>query len=213
MNLKEAFRYQNKLKELISHASMELMDDRNVTIVENTHLRKKMWSEAEDEKIVQAPDTEYPEHITELVRFQVFLMGEREKLYQAIHAAKATLSIDMDNESGLNAMRRELASRYRHMADLRASETVIANGGTGFRFNAEGNQVSYRCDVRRVTKINFDRTVVRKLAVELQKKADEVSAELDRCLINSEVNYEPVFDVNDSFDEVFSAFLDRITAA
>ena len=47
------------------------------------------------------------------------------------------------------------------MNDLRSSEQTISNGGTGYRFNAEGNQISYRCDVRRVTTINYDRKVIR----------------------------------------------------
>ncbi len=47
------------------------------------------------------------------------------------------------------------------MNDLRSSEVTLSNGGTGCRFNAEGNQISYRCDVRRVTTINFDRNYIR----------------------------------------------------
>ena len=34
---------------------------------------------------------------------------------------------------------------------------LVHGGGNGYRFNQDGNQVSYRCDVRRVTTINFDR--------------------------------------------------------
>lgn len=107
----------------------------------------------------------------------------------------------------MNIVRRRTATLYRHLSDRQASETIIRDGGTGYRFNAEGNQVSYHCDVKRVTKINFDRNVVRKFASDLQKKADKVSADLDLCLINSEVDYEPIFNVNDSFKEIFSAYL------
>lgn len=92
------------------------------------------------------------------------------------------------------------------MADVRNSEVLINGGGTGYRFNQEGNQVTYRCDVKRVTTINFDRKVVRNFAAEMNRCADAVSAELDRCLVNSEVAYEAPFDVNDSFAEIFSAF-------
>ena len=38
---------------------------------------------------------------------------------------------------------------------------MIPNGGTGYRFNTDGNQVSYRCDVKKVTTINYDRNKVR----------------------------------------------------
>ena len=59
MNLKEAFRYQNKLQNLMDEAEAILNRDRNVTKVENTALRHKVHSEAEDETTVEKPDTEY----------------------------------------------------------------------------------------------------------------------------------------------------------
>ena len=75
--------------------------------------------------------------------------------------------------------------------------------GVGYKFNAEGNQVSYRCDLKTVTTINFDRSKVRSYAAGLCKKADLVSAELDKSMVNSDVGYEAPFDVNDSFADVF----------
>ena len=127
---------------------------------------------------------------------------------KAIHSAKNALPIDMDSEVGLNAKRQEIARVLKHMTDVRNAEVVINGGGTGYRFNQEGNQVTYRCDVKRVTTINFDRKVVRNLAAEMNRRADLISAELDRCMVNSEVAYEAPFDVNDSFSEIFDAFAD-----
>ena len=190
MNLKEAFRFQNRLQWLMDEAEKILSKDENVTRVENTHLRKKVMPEAQNETIVNAAPSEYAEQITELTGFLLYLLAQREGLSKAIRAAKNTLLIDMDSETS-----------------LRNSEVTLANGGSGYRFNADGNQVTYRCDVKRVTTINFDRKVVRKYAAELNQKADQVSAELDRCLVNSEVEYQPPFDVNDSFAEVFDLYL------
>ena len=141
------------------------------------------------------------------------LMDQREKLSKAIHAAKNALPIDMDSEVGLNAKRQEIARVLKRMADVRNSEVVINDGGTGYRFNQEGNQVTYRCDVKRVTTINFDRKAVRNAAAELTRKADAVSSELDRCLVNSTVSYEAPFDVNDSFAEIFTTFADSLREA
>jgi hypothetical protein len=42
--------------------------------------------------------------------------------------------------------------------------------------------------------------------MDIHRKADTTSAELDRCLVNAEVNYVAPFDVNDSFAEIFEAF-------
>lgn len=209
MNLKEAFRFQNKLGALMEEAQDVLDRDANITRVENTYLRKKVYDGAENETVVDTPPTEFADKITVLVGFLMHLMAQREKLSKAIHTAKNALPIDMDSEVSMNAKRQEIARVLKRMADVRNSEVLINGGGTGFRFNQEGNQVTYRCDVRRVTTINFDRKVVRNLAAEVNRKADTVSAELDRCLVNSDVAYEAPFDVNDSFAEIFGAYAEE----
>ena len=206
MNLKEAFRFQNKLGSLMEEAQGILSRDANITRVENTYLRKKVFDGAENETVIDTPPTEFSDRITEIVRFLMLLMEQREALSKAIRTAKSALPIDMDSEVGLNAKRQEIARVLKHMTDVRNAEVVINGGGTGYRFNQDGNQVTYRCDVKRVTTINFDRKAVRNLAAEMNRRADHISAGLDRCLVNSEVAYEAPFDVNDSFAEIFSAF-------
>ena len=54
MNLKEAFRYQNKLQSLLDEAQGILDCDANVTKVANTYLRHKVMPEAEDETVMDA---------------------------------------------------------------------------------------------------------------------------------------------------------------
>ena len=207
MNLKEAFRYQNKLGSLMEEAQSILGLEGNITRIENTYLRKKVFDGAENETVIDTPPTEFADRITDIVRFLMALMEQREVLSKAIHAAKNALPIDMDSEVGLNARRQEIARVLKRMSDVRSSEVVIKGGGTGYRFNQEGNQVTYRCDVKRVTTINFDRKVVRNNAAEMDRRADAVSAEIDRCLVNSAVAYEMPFNVNDSFAEIFSEFV------
>ena len=182
MNLKEAFRYQNKLQGFLVEALDILTRDGNVTRVENTYLRHKVMPEAEDETVVTVPETEYHEQITGLTRFMLYLLEEKAVLSAAIRAAKNALDIDMDGEVSLNSARQLAAKALQHMNSLRSSEQIISNGGTGYRFNAEGNQVSYRCDVKRVTTINFDRNVIRRELTKLNQLADETSAKLDLCL-------------------------------
>lgn len=208
MNLKEAFRFQNKLQRLMDEGEGILNREKNVTKVETTYFRKKVMSEAEDETVLEVPETEYAEQITELVGFMVYLLDQKEQLSKAIRDAKSKLEINMDSEVSLNSKRQELSRLLGRMSDLRGSEVVIPNGGTGYRFNADGNQVSYRCDVKKVTTINYDRKKVRNHLAALNRKIDAVSVELDRCLINSSVEYEAPFDVNDSFAEVFEAQLE-----
>ena len=209
MNLKDAFRAQNKLQTLMDEASEILQDRGNTLKVTTTHLRSKVMPEAQDAVTEDAAPCEYAEHINQVAAFLMAMLVEREKLSAAIHDAKAQLPLDMDSETGLNRARQELAGIFRQMAVLRNSEVVIANGGSGYRFNGEGNQVSYRCDAKRVTTINFDRNKVRGMATELGRRADEVSAKLDQCIVNTVVDYSLPFEMNDSFDVILSDFIQR----
>ena len=208
MNLKEAFRFQNKLQSMMDEAQSILGSTANITKVQNTYLRKKVMTEAENETTIDAPATEYSEQITLVAEFLLHLLSEREKLSVAIFQAKAGLNLPagLDGEVSLNSKRQEAAGLFRRMAGLRSSEVLIPNGGTGYRFNNEGNQVSYRCDVKRVTTINFDRNKIRKMCGDLSKKADEVSAALDSELVNTQVEYTVPFDVNATFAEAFEIF-------
>ena len=211
MNLKEAFRFQNKLQSMMADAQSILGNNGNITKVQNTYLRHKVMAEAEDEVTMEAPSTEYSENITEMAEFLLFLLDEREKLSAAIHKAKVSLPLGagLDGEVSLNGKRQEIATLLRHMAGLRNGEVLIPNGGIGYRFNNEGNQVSYRCDVKRVTTINFDRNKIRKMCADLSKKSDETSAALDAALVNTPVEYEAPFDVNETFAEAFEAHIYR----
>ena len=209
MNLKDAFRAQNKLQAIMEEADSILRDHDNILKVTTTHLRSKVMADAQDAVTEEAAPSEYADHINEVAVFLIAMLAEREKLCGAIHAAKATLPLDMDSEAGLNRVRQNLAEIFRRMTALRNSEVVLAHGGTGYRFNGEGNQVSYRCDAKRVTTINFDRRKIRGMASELGRKADEISAELDRCLVNTPVDYALPFDMNDSFDVILSDFIEK----
>ena len=206
MNLKEAFRFQNKLESLIMNTENILDDEDCVTLTKRTYLYKKANPDAENETVTIIPDTEYYRQLNEMIEFAVYLLDQREKLSEAINKAKRGLPLDLDGEVSLNRYRQRLSESFRRMARIKSREVTETNGGVGYRFNNEGNQVAYKCDVKRVTTINFNRNTVRKYAAQLSEKADNASLEIDRCMINYEVDYQPVFDVNDSFDEVFEKF-------
>ncbi len=211
MNLKEAFRFQNKMTLVSKEALAILSSDRNVVKVENTALRHKANPEAQDETVCEIAETEYSDFITELASLVMFLMEEREKLSRAIRKTKAAMDMDFDGETGLNVRRQNAAEVFAHMAEIRSSEELHPGRGVGYKFNAEGNQISYRCDLKRVTTIHFDRNKIRAFAVSLHKKADQISAELDKQLVNATVDYEPPFDVNDSFASVVGWYIENMT--
>ena len=182
MNLKEAFRYQNKLQSLLDEAQGILDCDANVTKVANTYLRHKVMPEAEDETVMDVAQTEYAEQITDVARFMIYLLEEKSRLFAAIRKAKDALDMDMDSEVSLNAARQSIARTFKRMNDLRSSEQLLSGGGTGYRFNAEGNQISYCCDVKRVTTINYDRKVIHAALSKLNRQADETSNRLPATL-------------------------------
>ena len=79
MNLKEAFRYQNKLQSFLDEAQSILDRDSNVTRVENTYLRHKVMAEAEDETVLAMPETEYYEGITDIACFLLYGTGGKRR--------------------------------------------------------------------------------------------------------------------------------------
>lgn len=109
MNLKEAFRYQNKIQALMCEAENILRNRANITKVTNTNLRHKVMPEASDETVVEIPETEYCGKITDVALFLVFLLEEKSALAAAIRRAKNNLDIDMDSEVALNSARQAVA--------------------------------------------------------------------------------------------------------
>ena len=208
MNMKEAFRYQNKLQRLMDEAMAILSRERNVTRVENTALRHKVNPEAEDETTVETPESEYADRITEVAVLLMFLLNQREKLCHAIRTAKQALDLDFDSQVSLNVKRQEIAGLFRRMDEIRCSEQLFPGSGIGYKFNMEGNQVRYHCDLKKVTTINFDRNKIRSFTTHLSKKADHVSAELDKQLVNTEVAFDAPFDVNDTLAQVLQWHMD-----
>ncbi len=80
MNMKDAFRFQNKLKNLMCEATSILQDRRNIVKVKTTHLRSKVMSDALDAVVEETAPSEYAGHANEVAAFIMLLMEERENL-------------------------------------------------------------------------------------------------------------------------------------
>lgn len=209
MNLKEAFRFQNKIQELISKSEEILRNESNVMLVTNTVLKSKVDREATDEVTKEQSKFtlfDLSMKVTTLADFLMYLLDQRRELSIAIQKAKADLPVDLDAETALNAKRQEIAAVFSNMVSLRNSETILSKGGIGYRFNAEGNQTPYKCDIKVVRTINFDRNKVKAYLKKLNADSDAISSKLDLCLVTSMVDYNAPFDVNDGFAEIFDGF-------
>ena len=209
MNVKEGFRYQNKINTLFKVASGILSDERSLLNRKVITLRSKVDPNAEDTVNEDLNNTIYAESISDIVDFVNFLISEREKLSAAIHKVKETLPIDIDSETAMNSMRQDLAKVYREMLKQRERDFIIPGHGIAYRWNQEGNQVQYTCDLHEIDTLNYDKADIKRKATALNKQIDEVSANIDKALINYDLDYEPPFDVNDTFDDIFDDFISK----
>lgn len=199
MNLKEAFRYQNFLDELLGTAYSYLNNKNFVVSTVETHLKSQVNPDAKDEVIeVQKPyDVEFTPN--DLIDFVVKVINEKERLSNIISDAKMRTEIDIDVAIALNKKKQGFARVLQSLSDIKSGEKV--KNASDYKFNTDGNQISYYYKINEVTKIDFDRNDVRGLYKKLLKETDEVSTKLDSILINTELDFDPNWDLNDSFEE------------
>jgi len=206
MNLKEAFRYQNKLNDIIMTVSNFLESQENIMKTTVEHLRKKANASAENEKVDSTRERKYTYEPNDMIDLLEALIMEKEILYSAIGTAKRGLNFDMDSQIDLNMKRQNASRLLRKMGNISSVELIDRGKGRDYTFNQEGNQTSYCYDLKTVSVIDFDRDKVKHLANRLITVADEASAKIDQILVNTQVEYHPFFGINESFEEVFEAF-------
>lgn len=205
MNLKEAFQAQNKLESLFEFVSGYLGDGKNLVSVTEKHFRSKAAEGQQDEKINIVVEDKFPPD--KVIDFFLVLIDEREKLARAIHAAKSSMTFDLDSAVDVNKKRHLAAERLRTLRNFKSSSLLEKNAGVGYVFNKDGNQTTYRYDIERVKTIDFDRNRVRELIEKVQDKADKVSNEIDAALISTTVNYKLPFNVHATSYEIIEDFV------
>lgn len=170
------------------------------------HMRKKINPDAEDETIDANVIKVVDFSANELICFMEFICKERESLTTAISAAKAKAPIDIDTEIANNKTRQRVAATFSAMGNMKSSERK--SRGTDFKFNAEGNQVSYYYEIKEVSTIDFDRNKVKNLAKAFITKADEISTLIDKAMVEIEVGFDGAFNVNDTYEDAVNKFLE-----
>jgi hypothetical protein len=203
MNLKESYRYANFLDGLLNTSGMYLRNRNFVTTTKQNHQRSKANAEAVDETIeVQKP---YDEAITpnKVINFTVKVLAEKQALVDAIAKAKAGTEINIDNAITMNKKKQAFVSNLKLMDAIKASERQTT--GKDYKFDVNGEQKPYTYNVLETTSIDFDRNDVKGLIKKLNKECDEASAKLDEIEITTIVNFEPSFDLNDTFEDLVTA--------
>ena len=203
MNLKESFRYQSFLENMLGYAGSSLTGREHSLTVTKNHLRKKANAEAED--MMETVDVGEFFKNDDVLKFMTMLVEERSKLTNAIGKAKASIGFDLDAAIETNKFRQTVANRVKTMLRFTASKKT--ERGTDYKFNVEGNQTQYYYDIEVEANEAFDRSVAKDTMRKLILEADKVSAEIDSAMINAMVEYDAPFNVNDSFEDVMTDFL------
>lgn len=200
MNLKESYRYANYLDKLLSTACRYLGNKDFITTTRQNHMRTKANSEAVDEIVELQKSYEVDFTPMNVVDFAVKVLAEKEKLANAIAIAKANTEINIDNSIALNRIKQGFTSVLNNMANIKASETQSL--GKDYKFDSNGEQKPYIYNVISTTTIDFDRNDIKALIKKFSKECDKVSSKLDVIEINTEIEFSPSWDLNDTFEDL-----------
>lgn len=208
MNLKEAFRYQNYLSDMMGQARASICMSAHATKTTKKHLLSKVDPNLADEvEEVVAEHAFYPND--DVIRFMEALVGEKRRLMEAIGKAKASIGFDLDAAIGTNKFRQEIYQAVRDVTE-RCRPYKKVEKGIGYNFNSEGTQVPYYYDVEIEVTEAFDRENAKRIMKYNITTANDVSAKIDAAMVNTEVDFYPLFDVNDSFNDTVEEFISNL---
>lgn len=203
MNLKEAFRYQKFLENMMGEARTTLLA--NAMSITEKHMKSAANPEAAD--TVEVGD-EYGHKPSDIVAFMVRLVKEREKLTHAISCAKQFAMpefTDIDAALEANKFRRTVKMAIDSL--LMKKEGTIKKTGYDYKMNADGNQIQYLYPVEAVHEYNFDKEEMKDMAKAVAGELDKASVDIECGLVNASVDYDTVFDVNGTLEDALEVFV------
>ena len=200
MILKEAFRYQNYLTSLFVQATSYLSREDFITTTTQNHNRSMVNPDAQDEKISIPKVFNVGYKPNDLIDFVVKLIDEKQKLSNAITEAKKSLDMDIDAAMSMNKTKQDFISVLRRMTSIKSTESE--KEGTSYKFNNDGDQVSYRYPVKEVKAIDYNRNTVKGLISKYKKETDQISTTRDRIDIMTDVDYTPVWEVDTPLEDI-----------
>lgn len=204
MVLKEAFREQNFLDDLICQALRFISREENVVSKKQEHMRKASNPDAIDEvfNVPKITDVEYTPN--DVINFVVDLIDEKEKLTRAIAIAKSQSVIDIDSSISMNKTKQNVSKTLKIISEIKGGEKVFQTRGR--KFNVNGDETNYTYDVKETIDIDFDRKVVKGIIKRLNKESDDISTKIDKLNVSLEVDYESKYEIGDSLDDCISEF-------
>ena len=191
MNLRESFQYMNFLDGKLEDIEWKLRDTKNVVTIKETHMKSASNPNFQDEDKIIEPDIEF--EAVQLIDFMDVIMKEKTELSIAIHEAKNKAEVNLDHAISLNKAKQKQAIILKRLIDLKTKEEERRE--TAYMINNEGNQVPFYYPVKRVATINYDRNKVKARYKAIKKECDEMSTLIDKIQINTEVVFDPKWDV------------------
>lgn len=198
MNLRESFQYMNFLDGKLEDIEWKLRDTKNVVTIKETHMKSASNPNFQDEDKTIEPDIEF--EAVQLIDFMDVIMKEKTELSKAIHEAKNKAEVNLDHAISLNKAKQKQAIILQRLIDLKTKEEERRE--TAYMINNEGNQVPFYYPVKRVATINYDRNKVKKRYKAIKKECDEMSTLIDKIQINTEVVFDPKWDVSDTLEDM-----------
>ncbi len=205
ITLKEAFRQQSFMRELISECCRLMHDEDFYTKKTEKHLRAKALPGQENEEIDISEKRRHT--VADTITFCRYLMDEEELLAHAVHQAKSAMDFDIDTAVIVNKSRRRFAEIMRSATDFETEQTINRGGGTSYVLDKDGKPSTFNYDVETVVTIDFDRNKVKEQSQKLFAASEKTSLELDRAMLAEIVDYKPKFDPNDSMQNILDDFL------
>jgi len=212
ISLNEAFRYQNFLTKMRTELSNYLEDDYFVITRIEEHYRQDAAPGLVNETITQERDETY-NGITPnaAIKLLTGVTKERERLLAAIYKAKLAVCLNsgvgIDEAVMLNKERRAIADVFKYLAFLKPiPQRLNKNGGRAYKFTeSEKNgaqQVMISYDVLLKSTIDYDRNNVKSEYKRLLKEADSISSEIDEIFTGKIVEFEMVYDIRSTIQEI-----------
>lgn len=198
MNLRESFQYMNFLDGKLEDIEWKLRDTKNVVTIKETHMKSASNPNFQDEDKTIEPDIEF--EAVQLIDFMDEIMKEKAELSIAIHEAKNKAEVNLDHAISLNKAKQKQAVILKRLIDLKTKEEERRE--TAYMINNEGNQVPFYYPVKRIATINYDRNKVKARYRAIKKECDEMSTLIDKIQINTEVAFDPKWDVSDTLEDM-----------
>ena len=181
----------NFLDGKLEEIEWKLRDTKNVVTIKETHMKSASNPNFQDEDKTIEPDIEF--EAVQLIDFMDVIMKEKTELSMAIHEAKNKAEVNLDHAISLNKAKQKQAIILKRLIDLKTKEEERRE--TAYMINNEGNQVPFYYPVKRVATINYDRNKVKARYKAIKKECDEMSTLIDKIQINTEVVFDPKWDV------------------